>query len=199
MDDRARASLAQWTTSCASRTRRRARLSRTLVCGWAVEPRAGGARIELRECVPVGARQHDPSAVPRRDARAISSERCSWCAVSRDHRRDARVLSLPCRARPRGRVSCDHRSGEPARSLAHERGFRGVFRHPPMWRRYAALTVVGMLPAALLGVNGRDLSSGRSPSTRTPRAARGARLAEAASREDKLCCGRRRRWRRLAD
>src|SRR5213594_2797623 len=48
--------------------------------------------------------------------------------------------------------------GSPLEALARERGFRAVFPHPPdVGGRYAALTVVGMLPAALLGVNGRVL------------------------------------------
>ena len=48
--------------------------------------------------------------------------------------------------------------GSPLETLARQRGFRAVFPHPPdVGGRYAALTVVGMLPAALLGVNGRVL------------------------------------------
>src|SRR5947208_2456157 len=48
--------------------------------------------------------------------------------------------------------------GSPLEALARERGFRAVFPHPPdVGGRYAPLTVVGMLPAALLGVNGRVL------------------------------------------
>ena len=70
--------------------------------------------------------------------------------------------------------------GSPLEALAHSRGFRGVFRHPPdVGGRYAALTVVGMLPAALLGVNGRDLLE-RALAVDTDAArARGARFAEA--------------------
>jgi len=48
--------------------------------------------------------------------------------------------------------------GTPLERLAAERGFRGCFPHPAdVGGRYAALTVVGMLPAALLGVDGRAL------------------------------------------
>src|SRR3989442_13869261 len=70
--------------------------------------------------------------------------------------------------------------GSPLEALARERGFRGAFRHPPdVGGRYAALTVVGMLPAALLGANGRDLLE-RALTVDTDAArARGARLAEA--------------------
>lgn len=45
--------------------------------------------------------------------------------------------------------------GTPLETLARERGWRGVFAHPAdVGGRYAALTVVGMLPAALIGVAG---------------------------------------------
>src|SRR6267143_7096961 len=48
--------------------------------------------------------------------------------------------------------------GSPLELLARRAGFRGVFAHPQdVGGRYAALTVVGMLPAALLDVNGPEL------------------------------------------
>jgi phosphoglucose isomerase-like protein len=78
--------------------------------------------------------------------------------------------------------------GSPLETLARDRGFRAVFAHPAdVGGRYAALTVVGMLPAALLGVNGRDLLE-RALAVDTDAArARGARFAEAAlAGRDKL-------------
>ena len=78
--------------------------------------------------------------------------------------------------------------GSPLEALARQRGFRTVFPHPPdVGGRFAALTVVGMLPAALLGVNGRDLLE-RALAVDTDAArARGARLAEGAlAGRDKL-------------
>src|SRR5438552_9117004 len=70
--------------------------------------------------------------------------------------------------------------GSPLEALAHSRGFRGVFRHPPdVGGRYAALTVVGMLPAALLGVNGRDLLERALAVDAAAARARGVRFAEA--------------------
>ena len=78
--------------------------------------------------------------------------------------------------------------GSPLEALARERGFRAVFPHPPdVGGRFAALTVVGMLPAALLGVNGRDLLE-RALAVDTDAArARGAQLAEGAlAGRDKL-------------
>lgn len=48
--------------------------------------------------------------------------------------------------------------GSPLETLARERGFRAVVEHPAdVGGRYAALTAVGMLPAALLGLDGRTL------------------------------------------
>ncbi|PYO83114.1 MAG: hypothetical protein DMD65_06685, partial [Gemmatimonadetes bacterium] len=72
--------------------------------------------------------------------------------------------------------------GTPLAALARERGFRAVFHHPvDVGGRYAALTVVGMLPAALIGADGRALL--RRAQSVDPRGARafGARLAEAAA------------------
>ena len=78
--------------------------------------------------------------------------------------------------------------GTPLEALARERGFRAVFHHPvEVGGRYAALTVVGMLPAALIGVDGRALL--RRARGVDPRGARafGARLADAArAGRDKL-------------
>lgn len=48
--------------------------------------------------------------------------------------------------------------GSALERLARERGFREVFPHPAdVGGRYAALTVVGMLPAALAGIDGKTL------------------------------------------
>ncbi|HYT82988.1 MAG TPA: hypothetical protein VEK86_06030 [Gemmatimonadales bacterium] len=48
--------------------------------------------------------------------------------------------------------------GSPLEKLARERAFRAVVEHPAdVGGRYAALTAVGMLPAALLGLDGRGL------------------------------------------
>src|SRR5216110_4028909 len=70
--------------------------------------------------------------------------------------------------------------GSPLEALARERGFRAVFPHlPDVGGRYAALTVVGMLPAALLGVNGRRLLERALAVDPDAARARGTRIAEA--------------------
>lgn len=78
--------------------------------------------------------------------------------------------------------------GTPLEALGRERGFRAVFRHPPdIGGRYAALTVVGMLPAALSGVDGRALLDRALGLDVGAARALGARLARAAlAGRDKL-------------
>lgn len=49
-------------------------------------------------------------------------------------------------------------TGSPLDALARQRGFRAVLPHPPdIGGRYSALTAIGMLPAALAGIDGRTL------------------------------------------
>ena len=61
------------------------------------------------------------------------------------------------RARPEQFVAITD-PGSPLETLARDRGFRAVVGHPAdVGGRYAALTAVGMLPAALLGLDGRTL------------------------------------------
>jgi transaldolase / glucose-6-phosphate isomerase len=91
------------------------------------------------------------------------------------------------RARPEQFVAITE-PGTALETLARARGFRGAFPHPvDVGGRYAALTVVGMLPAALIGVDGRTLLE-RARVTRPDRArVVGARLAAAAlAGRDKL-------------
>jgi hypothetical protein len=76
----------------------------------------------------------------------------------------------------------------PLEALARARGFRAVVPHPPdVGGRYAALTAVGMLPAALVGLDGRTLLE-RARRIDIPRAqALGRAIAEAArAGRDKL-------------
>src|SRR5256712_3857909 len=81
--------------------------------------------------------------------------------------------------------------GSPLETLARERGFRAVFHHPvDVGGRYAALTVVGMLPAALIGADGRTLLERAGAVRADPAKAWGVALAPAAlSGRDKLVLG----------
>ena len=91
--------------------------------------------------------------------------------------------------------------GTPLETLARERGFRAVFHHPvDVGGRYAALTVVGMLPAALLGIDGRVLLERALAVTADRAQALGGRLADAArAGRDKLVLSPPPRVARLAD
>src|SRR6266566_7590646 len=61
------------------------------------------------------------------------------------------------RARPEQFVAITE-TGTPLDVIARAQKFRAVIPHPPdVGGRYAALTVVGMLPAALIGVDGRTV------------------------------------------
>ena len=85
------------------------------------------------------------------------------------------------RARPEQFVAITD-PGSPLEALAREHGFRAVVEHPAdVGGRYAALTAVGMLPAALLGLDGRTLL--QRARTVDPARARafGAALAERVS------------------
>lgn len=78
--------------------------------------------------------------------------------------------------------------GSPLESLAQRAGFRSIFAHPPdVGGRYAALTVVGMLPAALLDVDGLELLARAARVDAQAAQQRGRAVAEAAlSGRDKL-------------
>lgn len=78
--------------------------------------------------------------------------------------------------------------GSSLEALARERGFRAVFEHPAdVGGRYAALTVVGMLPAALAGIDGVALLDRAAGLDVAAARALGERLAAAAAAgRDKL-------------
>src|SRR5438309_1768063 len=189
--DAPRASLAQWNdlTRFADAVRRDG-LTRTVVCGM------GGS--SLAPLVLAASFGHvglsvldstDPAAVLA-VARAPDFDRTLF-VISSKSGSTVETLSfyryLATRAEP-GRFVAITDPGSPLEALAHERRFRAVFPHPPdVGGRYAALTVVGMLPAALSGIDGRVLLE--RALTVDPAAARalGARVAAAAlAGRDKL-------------
>src|SRR6266849_11195455 len=94
------------------------------------------------------------------------------------------------RARPHQFVAITD-PGTPLETLARTAGFRAVFEHPAdIGGRYAALTVVGMLPAALLGIAGSTLLERTRVLDVAAAKALGVRLAEAAAAgRDKLVLG----------
>jgi len=85
------------------------------------------------------------------------------------------------RARPEQFVAVTD-PGSPLEQLARERKFRDVFPHPPdVGGRYAALTVVGMLPAALAGIDGATLLERARSTDLTAARALGSAIASAAA------------------
>src|SRR5881396_3215568 len=139
---------------------RREGLTRVLLCGMGGSSLApavlahafGGAAFDILDST-------DPGAVLDAERRAplehtlfvIASKSGTTVETLAAYHHFAR------RAPPRQFVAVTD-PGSPLESLAKRTGFRAVFGHPPdVGGRYAALTVVGMLPAALLGVDGAEL------------------------------------------
>ncbi len=91
--------------------------------------------------------------------------------------------------------------GTPLEARAQAAGLRAVFPHPPdVGGRYAALTVVGMLPAALMEIDGAELLDRTGAVDIAAARALGADLAAAAGRgQDKLVLQLPPRTARLAD
>ena len=156
-----RASLAQWGAVVAfADAARRDGLTRVLVCGM------GGssltAEVVARACGATSLHvldSTDPAAVLDAE-RAAARDRTLFLVVSKS---GTTVETLAfyryfaARAQPEQFVAVTG-PGTPLEALARERRLRAVFPHPPdVGGRYAALTVVGMLPTALIGVDGRVL------------------------------------------
>jgi transaldolase/glucose-6-phosphate isomerase len=189
-----RASLAQWGALAAfADAARRDGLAPALVCGM------GGSSLVAEVLARVGGGSGvgalevldstDPAAVLAAE-RAAPPDRTLFLVVSKS---GTTVETLAfcryfaARARPEQFVAVTE-PGTPLDALARERRFRAVFPHPRnVGGRYAALTVVGMLPAALIGADGRVLLE-RALGVDVARAkAWGAALARAAlAGRDKL-------------
>jgi len=156
-------SLAQWDrlTALADDVRA-AGLDRTLVCGMGgsslapdvLAASAGRPRAPLHvldstdpAAVLAAERAHDPA----RTLFLIASKSGTTVETLAFYRHFA------ARARPDQFIAITD-PGSPLETLARQRGFRAVVAHPAdVGGRYAALTAVGMLPAALLGLDGRTM------------------------------------------
>src|SRR5881397_1143234 len=156
-----RASLAQWRALVAfADAARRDGLTHVLVCGMGgssltaeVVARAYGATsLHVLDST-------DPAAVLDAEGTA-PRDRTLFLVVSKSGT-TVETLALyryfAARARPEQVVVVTD-PGTPLEALAREGRLRAIFPHPPdVGGRYAALTVVGMLPAALLGADGAEL------------------------------------------
>jgi transaldolase/glucose-6-phosphate isomerase len=186
-----RASLAQWDDLLRfADAARRDGLTRTVVCGMGGSSLAPAVLASSFANTSLSVLDStDPSAVIA-VARGTEFDRTLLVVCSKSGSTVETLAFyhyLAARADPARFVAITD-PGSPLEALASERGFRAVFPHPPdVGGRFAALTVVGMLPAALLGVNGRDLLE-RALAVDTDAArARGTRLAEGAlAGRDKL-------------
>src|SRR5437667_7243328 len=186
-----RASLAQWRALVAfADAARRDGLTHVLVCGMGgssltaeVVARAYGATsLHVLDST-------DPAAVLDAE-RAAPRDRTLFLVVSKSGttlETLAFYRYFAARARPEQFVAVTD-PGTPLEALAREHRFRAVFPHPPdVGGRYAALTVVGMLPAALSGIDGRGLLERALAVDPAAARALGARIAAAVlAGQDKL-------------
>src|SRR5882762_2853125 len=167
-------------------------LDRTLVCGM------GGSSLAQQVLAATATRPRsalqvldstDPAAVLGAE-RAHDIGRTLFLIVSKS---GTTVETLAfyryfaTRARPEQFIAITD-PGSSLERLARERGFRAVLEHPAdVGGRYAALTAVGMLPAALLGLDGRTmLERARTVDPERAKAFGAALAAGAAAGRDKL-------------
>ena len=157
-------SLAQWDAHVAlARAARGDGLTRALVCGMGGSSLAPQVLAESGEGGGAGILGVLDSTNPAAVQRAVGDEdfgRTLFLVVSKS---GTTVETLAfyhyfaTRARPRQFIAITD-PGTPLEALAHRQGFRAVIAHPPdVGGRYAALTAVGMVPAALMGIDGGTL------------------------------------------
>jgi transaldolase/glucose-6-phosphate isomerase len=189
--DAPRASLAQWDalTRFAAGARRDG-LTRVVVCGM------GGSSLAAHVlAASFGATSlavldsTDPAAVLA-VARAPGLERTLFVITSKSGT-TVETLALYryfAALVPGAQFAAITAPGTPLDVLARERRFRAVFPHPSdVGGRYAALTAVGMVPAALIGADGRALLERALGVDEAAARRLGARLAAAAhAGRDKL-------------
>src|SRR5881227_484944 len=201
--DAPRASLAQWEelTRFAAAVRRDG-LTHVVVCGMggsSLAPQVLAASFGATSLTALDST--DPAAVLAIERAGIGD---AVFVVSSKSGTTVETLAFyhyfTARARPEQFVAITE-PGTSLETLARERSIRTVFPHPvDVGGRYAALTVVGMLPAALIGVDGRTVLE-RAQAVQPDRAkALGARLAAAVQAgRDKLVLRPPPRIARLAD
>jgi transaldolase/glucose-6-phosphate isomerase len=188
--DAPRDSLAQWDelTRFAAQVRRDG-LTRTVVCGM------GGSSLAPQVLAASFGRPALTVLDSTAPAAVLAVERAGLAdtlfVISSKSGTTVETLAFyhyfAARAEPRQFVAITE-PGTPLETLARNRGFRAVFPHPVhIGGRYAALTVVGMLPAALIGADGRALLERALGVDEAAARALGARIADAAlAGRDKL-------------
>jgi len=171
-----------WTRFAAAA--RRDGLDHVLVCGMGGSGLAPGvlARSFMKTGIDV-LDSTDPAAVLDAERRH-PIERTIFLIVSKSGSTVETLAAyhyFSTRARPEQFVAVTD-PGSPLEQLARERKLREVFPHPPdVGGRYAALTVVGMLPAALAGIDGATLLERARGTDLTAARALGSAIASAAA------------------
>jgi transaldolase/glucose-6-phosphate isomerase len=159
-------------------------LDRVLVCGMGGSGLAPGvlARSFMKTGLDV-LDSTDPAAVLDAERRH-PIERTLFLIVSKSGSTVETLAAyhyFSARARPEQFVAVTD-PGSPLEQLARGSKFREVFPHPPdVGGRYAALTVVGMLPAALAGIDGATLLERARGTDLTAARALGSAIASAAA------------------
>ena len=154
-------SLAQWDAHTALAAAVRAEgLTRTLVCGMGGSSLVADVLAEtfgahslhvLDSTNPAAVRAAGDESALARTLFVVSSKSGSTVETL------AFCHYFTARARPEQFIAITE-AGSPLDGIARWRGFRAIIPHPPgIGGRYAALTAIGMVPAALSGVDGRTL------------------------------------------
>ena len=184
--DTPRASLAQWDAVMRfAAAVRRDGLTRVVVCGMggsSLAPQVLAASFPARRASLTVLDSTDPAAVLA-VARAPGLERTLFIIASKSGTTVETLAFYRYFAAlvPASQFAAITDPGTPLEALARERGFRAVFPHPPeVGGRYAALTAVGMVPAALIGVDGRTVLERALAVDEAAARRLGARLAAAA-------------------
>lgn len=169
---------------------RRDGLDRVLICGMGGSSLAPQVLVRSFGVTGVDVLDSTDPAAVRAAELAHPLERTLFLIVSKSGSTVETLAAyhyFAARARPEQFVAVTD-PGSALEQLAAERKFRKTFPHPAdVGGRYAALTVVGMLPAALAGIDGPTLLERASDTNvEAARALGGSLAAAAAAGRDKL-------------
>ncbi len=169
---------------------RRDGLDRVLICGMGGSSLAPQVLVRSFGVTGVDVLDSTDPAAVRAVEQAHPLERTLFLIVSKSGSTVETLAAyhyFAARARPEQFVAVTD-PGSALERLAAERKFRKTFPHPAdVGGRFAALTVVGMLPAALAGIDGATLlERAGATSVEEARALGGSLAAAAAAGRDKL-------------
>jgi len=185
-------SLAQWGDFVALAAGVRAEgFSRTLVCGMGGSSLVADVLAETFGATELHVLDStNPAAV--RDAGSAEALARTLFVISSKSGNTVETLAFcsyfAARARPEQFIAITE-TDSPLAQIAQARGFRAVIPHPPgVGGRYSALTAIGMVPAALAGIDGRMLLERTRRVDIAAAKQLGAEIADRAKAgRDKLC------------